>query len=257
MEAVISKIRLKRILKKHYFSIELKATDGNVYTIDKPFCNDEIQFRRVVFGIMAACNQFDLLRLGSDKPVYKDVTGYYSNGLQIIENNLNEWFLYDKKNSVYFCGESSQNVKELFSMAVNRRIPDVSIDNGRIESISSSSGVLQIFFKGNGIGTFMNTGQVYYGFGYPIGIGDESNLESVRKASVVFQSFILNIMKFYGVTNLLELSGKVDRYPIVEITVDKNKVTSITSLETGMGLSIGKEFEIINIFDKENKKALV
>ena len=85
-----------------------------------------------------------------------------------IENNKNEWFSYNKKTSSYFCDQSSQSVKELFSMAVNKKIPDVSVNKGRIESISSGSGVLQIFFKSNGLGTFMNTGQVYYGFGYKV-----------------------------------------------------------------------------------------
>ena len=60
-------------MKKYYFSIELKDFRGYVYIVDKPFCNDEVQFRKMVFGIMAACYQFDLLKLGSDTPIYKDV----------------------------------------------------------------------------------------------------------------------------------------------------------------------------------------
>lgn len=254
MEAVIKKIKLKNILNRYYFSLEIQTVDGKVYYVDKPLLSDPISFRKQVFGIMAACNQFDLLRLSSDNPIYKEVIGYYSNGLQIIENNKNEWFSYNKKTSSYFCDQSSQSVKELFSMAVNKKIPEVSIDKGRIESISSGSGVLQIFFKSNGLGTFMNTGQVYYGFGYPIGIGSVDDKESIKIASLSFQSFILSIMNFYGVDDLLELSGKIDKYPIVDITVDKNKIKSITSFETGMGISIGKSYEIINLFSPEKVK---
>lgn len=254
MEAIIKKIKLKNKLNRHYFSLEIQSIDGKVYHVDKPLLSDPISFRKQVFGIMAACNQFDLLRLSNDHPIYKEVTGYYSNGLQIIENEKNEWFSYDKKQSVYFCDQSNQNVKELFSVAVNRKLPDISIDKGKIESISSGSGVLQIFFKSNGLGTFMNTGQVYYGFGYPIGIGSTEDKEGVKISSLAFQSFILCIMKFYGVDDLLELSGKIDKYPIVDITVDKNKVISITSLETGMGISIGKSYEIINVFEPEKLK---
>lgn len=254
MEAVIKKIKLKNILNRYYFSLEIQSVDGKVYHVDKPLLSDPISFRKQVFGIMAACNQFDLLRLSSDNPIYKEVIGYYSNGLQIIENNKNEWFSYNKKTSSYFCDQFSPSVKELFSMAVNKKIPEVSIDKGRIESISSGSGVLQIFFKSNGLGTFMNTGQVYYGFGYPIGIGSVDDKESIKIASLSFQSFILSIMNFYGVDDLLELSGKIDKYPVVDITVDKNKIKSITSFETGMGISIGKSYEIINLFSPEKVK---
>lgn len=254
MEAVIKKIKLKNILNRYYFSLEIQSVDGKVYHVDKPLLSDPISFRKQVFGIMAACNQFDLLRLSSDNPIYKEVIGYYSNGLQIIENNKNEWFSYNKKTSSYFCDQFSPSVKELFSMAVNKKIPEVSIDKGRIESISSGSGVLQIFFKSNGLGTFMNTGQVYYGFGYPIGIGSVDDKESIKIASLSFKSFILSIMNFYGVDDLLELSGKIDKYPIVDITVDKNKIKSITSFETGMGISVGKSYEIINLFSPEKVK---
>ena len=92
MEAIITKIELKRFFKTYYFALELRDSNGKAYIIDKPFCNDEIQFRRLVFGIMSACNQFDLLRLGSDSPVYKSVKGYYNNGLEILENESDEWF---------------------------------------------------------------------------------------------------------------------------------------------------------------------
>lgn len=254
MEAVIKKIKLKNILNRYYFSLEIQSVEGKVYHVDKPLLSDPISFRKQVFGIMAACNQFDLLRLSSDNPIYKEVIGYYSNGLQIIENNKNEWFSYNIKTSSYFCDQSSQSVKELFSMAVNKKIPDVSVNKGRIESISSGSGVLQIFFKSNGLGTFMNTGQVYYGFGYPIGIGSIEDKEIINSASLSFQSFILSIMNFYGVDDLLKLSGNIDKYPIVDITVYKNKIKSITSFETGMGISIGKSYEIINVFEPEKVK---
>lgn len=256
MEAIITKIELKRILKKYYFSIELKDSKGVAYVVDRPFCNDEIQFRKMVFGVMAACNQFDLLKLGSDSPIYKDVKGYYNSGLEIIENEKDEWFSYNKKNGTYFCGESLQELKDLFKVASERNAFEVFVKNGKIESITSGSGVFQIFFNSNAAGTFMNTGQIYYGFGDPIGIGNPNNKENVKIATTAFQSFIINIMKFYGVNDLLELSGNVDRFPLVDITVDKKKVTSITSLETGVGFSIGRGYEIINVKDKVFSKKL-
>ena len=97
-------------------------------------------------------------------------------------------------------------------------------------------------------------GQVYYGVGYPIGIGSAKDEEKVKVSALLFQSFILNIMKFYGVDDLLKLSWQMDKYPIVDITFDKNKVKYITSLETGIGFSIGKSYEIINVFEPEKVK---
>lgn len=255
MEAIITKIKLKKLFKKYYFAIELCDQSGNVYCIDKPFLNDKIQFRKMVFGIMAACNQFDLLRLGSDSPIYKEVKGYYSNGLEIIENSEDRWLLYNKKTNTYFCGDSNHQIKELYANASKRNF-DISINNGRIESITSGSGVFQLFFNSDGVGTFYNTGQIYYGFGYPIGIGDPENEENVKIATDAFQSFILSIMEFYGVTDLLELSGNVNKYPLVDINVSRKKVTSITSLETGMGISIGEKYEIVNTVEMDYKKTL-
>lgn len=254
MEAIITKIELKRFLKKYYFSLELRDSNGNAYIVDRPFCNDEIQFRRMVFGIMAACNQFDLLKLGSDSPKYKEVIGYYNNGLELLENERDEWFSYNKKTGTYFCGESVQSLKDLYKVASERNAFEVFVKSGRIESITSASGVFQVFFNADGVGTFMNTGQIYYGFGEPIGIGDPNNRESVRIASNAFQSFIISIMKLYGVKDLLELSGNVDKYPLVDITVDKKKVISIISLETGMGFLIGKEYEFVSDKNKDFSK---
>ena len=65
---------------------------------------------------------------------------------------------------------------------------------------------------------------------------------------MAFQSFVLSIMYFYGVDDLLHLDGKTDYYSEVEVTVIKGKTTSITSSETGMGLSISKNYKIINVF---------
>ena len=100
----------------------------------------------------------------------------------------------------------------------------------------------------------MNIGQLYYGFGYQIDIGDSNNFDSVYKSSLSFQSFVLSLMKFYGIDYLLMFGGKVDKYLVVHINVNKNRVVTITSLETGIGLSIGKKCDIINVFDLELSK---
>ena len=254
MEAVIKRIELKKFFKNYYFVVEIQDIDGNVYVIDKPFCSDEENFRKVVFGLMASCNQFDLLRFCTENPLYKNVVGYYNDGLKIIENEKDQWFSYDSKQGKFFCASSSQELKDLYDRAEKRRIPNIYVNDGKIESITSASGVFQIFFHSKSYGTFMNTGQIYYGFGYPIGIGTPDNKENVKIATGAFQSFILSIMDFYGVADLLHLGGVIDHYPEVEITVNRGKVTSITSSETGMGFSIGKDYKIINAFEPKNVK---
>lgn len=63
-------------------------------------------------------------------------------------------------------------------------------------------------------------------------------------------------MKFYGVSDILDLGGKKEIFPVVDIVLDKGKVSFIVSLETGMGIFLDDNFEISNCFEKENKKAL-
>ena len=254
MEAIIKSIKLKNVFNRYFFVIELQDINGITYYVDKPFLSDSINFRKQVFGIMAACNQFDLLKLGSNTPLYKDVVGYYSNGLKILENDQDKWFTYDSRTSRYFCECSDNKIKELFKVVSERDVFDTFVKKGKIESIKSQSGVFQIFFKSDSVSAFMNTGQIYYGFGYPINIGDSSNLNDIKRSSENFQSFIVNIMKFYGIDDLLMFSGKADINPLVDIVISKNKVVNITSLETGMGISIGKNYDIINVFKPSFQK---
>ena len=42
--------------------VELQDENGNIHIVDKPFSASESNFRRQLFGLMAACNQFDLLK---------------------------------------------------------------------------------------------------------------------------------------------------------------------------------------------------
>lgn len=71
MKAVIKKVELKRIVNKYYFKITLSDDNGNIFVIDKPFLSDPINFRKQVFGIMAACGCFDLIRLATNNPISK------------------------------------------------------------------------------------------------------------------------------------------------------------------------------------------
>ena len=45
-----------------------------------------------------------------------------------------------------------------------------------------------------------------------------------------------DLLKFYGVSDILDLGGKKEIFPVVDIVLDKGKVSSIISLETGSGI---------------------
>ena len=86
MEAIIKKLKLEQINDNYRIKIELLGSDKQNYIIDNTLINDDINFRKQLFGIMCACNCFDLIRLATNNPVIKKVVGYYKSGLQILEN---------------------------------------------------------------------------------------------------------------------------------------------------------------------------
>lgn len=71
MEAYISKMEFIRTDKDNcYWNLTL-VDDNNNYigTYCKPHISDEINFRKQTFGILSACNCYDLLKLSSENPI--------------------------------------------------------------------------------------------------------------------------------------------------------------------------------------------
>ena len=76
-------------------------------------------------------------------------------------------------------------------MAQQQKRSQIDVNNGRIEQIISRSGVFQICFSSEDAGTyFFTTGQIYYGMGNPINIGNNASQSEKLEAAKAFQSFI-------------------------------------------------------------------
>lgn len=88
MQAIIQKLELKNFLNRHYLKVELLDDNGVKRNLDNPFLSDDINFRKQVFGILCACDNFDLMRLATNNPKQRKMIGYYQNGLQILENEM-------------------------------------------------------------------------------------------------------------------------------------------------------------------------
>lgn len=255
MEAIINKIQLKKIFNRSYLEIILTDIDGNLRKIKLPFSNNPTNFRKQIFGILCACNTFDLLKLATKDSNPKEAIGYYVNGLKILENAKSEWLYYDKNRGEYTCKNANKYQKKVLNSLIENNMSNISIMKGQIEKIESQSGVFQILFNSLDGATFFTTGQIYYGLEYPINVGNKMNTNDINDSARLFTSFILSIMKWYGVNDLLDFGRKKDNLPIVNIDVNINdEVDSITNIETGRGLSLGKEYEIVSLSEKEKCK---
>lgn len=260
MQAVIQKLELKKILNRYYIRIELLDEDGVIRVLDNPFLSDNINFRKQVFGILSSCDNFDLMKLATDNPIPRKTSGYYQNGLQILENENGEWFNLNKKTGLYMCQKPKQKTHDFFDNLVSQSICNVRKDEGIIEMMVSQSGTFQLLFTCNLGSAFYTTGQIYYGFGYPLTIGgSDANPRDIAYSAKMFTSFIVSLMRFYGVNDMLDFGGNKNNLPVVEIVLnEENKITTITNPINGMGLKIDTEYSIVNIFelDKAPKKKL-
>lgn len=162
-------------------------------------------------------------------------------------------FHLTKKTGMYSCENADENTKKLIETAQKHNISKVTRNKGTIESIKSRSGVFSmLFLNENGPSSYFSTGQVYWGFGSPINMGNNASESEKLDSAKMFTSFIVSIMKFYQKSNLLELGGDIEKYPEVEIELNhSNKVNVIKNANTGVGFRIGKDYEIID--DKTEK----
>lgn len=249
MEATIKSIQLKKMLNQYYFRVTMESQNKK-YILDNPLMSDPINFRRQVFGIMSSCNCFDIIKLARKNPIQQKAIGYFveGKGYIILENDEGQWLSYNKKTGRYLCQKADEDIKRLIQMASMHNISRVEIDDGVIESIRSSSGVFSILLNSTGKTSFFTTGQIYFGFGEPINIGNSADESQKQEAAKAFTSFIVSVMKFYKKDDLLTLGGEVEQYKEVNITLNhRNQISSITNAATGSGFQIvGKSYEIVN-----------
>lgn len=256
MEAIIKKLELRKIANNYYIKIDLTDSNGNNYTIDNPLLSDPISFRKQVFGIMSACGTYDLMKLSTDNPCPKKVIGYCTRGLEILENHKKHWLTYDNEKDEYICKKNNSKQIKLINSLIKTNTTNLSKKEGKIMSILSQNGVFNLLFSSSTSSAFFTTNQIYYGFGYPINIGNENDVANTKKSAQIFTSFIVSVMQFYGVNDLLKLGGRIDKFPLVSITVDQNNnVNSIYNLDTGIGLTINDNYGIVNIYELEKKNS--
>lgn len=256
MKAVIKKIKLKKLINKYYFRIELVDENRCPHVLDKPLLCEYINFRRQLFGIMSACGSYDLMQLATTNPIEKRVKGYYINGLQILENKDKEWLRYDKEKRKYVC-DIDKKGRKIIDLLISQNLSNIEVMDGKIESIVSRSGVFSMLFTSKSASTFYMTShtQIFWGFGSPINIGNPEDIVGATESAKVFASFIVSLMNFYKTDDLLNIGGNIENYPVVEITINNNnEISSITNPSTGMGFSIDKGYEFIDINKLEKNK---
>lgn len=241
VEAFISSIEFVRINKdKCYFKVKLVDDNGNLigYFGDSKI-NDNINFRKQLFGILAACDCFDLLKLSSDKPEFLSIYLEYDSFDRITSViNMDGNGLSCLDDGRY--GVSKHDLEKLGGIE----------NRGKILSISSRSGVFMIMVETRVFVTHYVTGSVYSGFGYPLD-WNISKLEPhyINLSAMKFRTFIESILKIYKTNDLLLLGGSdIVNYPKVLIEVDpKGKVVAIGNDKNDYYLKKnGNSYEIVN-----------
>ena len=258
MQAIVKSIEVKKVLNRYYLKIVMESQNKQ-FVLDNPLINDPINFRRELFGILTACNCYDLMRLAREVPVPKEATGYYTEraGYEILENKSGNWLAFNRKTERYTCEKADENLKKFIQMAQDYHVSAVDVNEGTIESIQSRSSVFSIMFQGKIGVSFFTTKQIYWGFGHPINIGNSNDKKGTLKSANMFTSFIVSLMKFFEKDNLLEIGGDIKKYPEVEITLDhSNRVSVIKNAVTGKGFCIGRNYEMIDpMKGQEQEKA--
>jgi len=250
MDAFISSMEfIKENENDCYWKVTLVDENNNyIGTFGDSKITDPVNFRKQTFGILSACNCFDLLKLSSSNPQKLPV--YYMerkfNGINSIVNKngqslkLGHHGMYEINKAWNFFNK-------------NKEIKQYEI--GEIESIESRSGVFVVSVcSGCSVNSFM-TGSVYWGFGYPL-TQENMNEDYIRDASKLYLSFIEGILKLYNTNDLMKLNGnEVSEYPMVIVKTDeKGNITSIGNKDTGFELMTdGISYIIINK-NKEQEK---
>lgn len=206
MRAEITKMKLKSFKENKYFRIELKCEDGKTRIIDNPLLANSKNFRNQVFGIMKEIGFYDLLKLATTRIKPKKVTTWYDIDRQrteFIKNKKNMEFYFNKEKKIYCC--------EKFNRKIERIIESCDWlykEDAEINSIISASSTFSIVLNfESGTTTYIDGGQMYMGFGNPIFIGENATENEIDYSSKFFETFIVALMDFYGINDLLNFGG--------------------------------------------------
>ena len=235
METLIRSIELKKLDNGNcYWELTLIDEQGNfIGKFGNQNINDAINFRKQTFGILSACNCFDLVRLGSSNPKYLPILIKEKKfgGVEYISSIGGKNFKLGEN-----CQYEITKSWNIFNK--NKEMKKYTI--GQIERIVSQSGVFTIWLRTENYMTFFNTGQIYYGFGYPLPASSENLDENyINQSALIFKTFIEGILEIYGTKDLLKLSeNKEIEYPKISVNVDeKGNILSIGSLTSDYELT--------------------
>lgn len=241
MEYYIKNVRFKNVNKyEAYYLVTLVDEKGNVVgTFGNKKFSTACEFRKATFGIMAAVDCFDLTRLGSDDPnklnvcYEQDKFGkvlkiFNDKGISLSKNND---FMYVTKRNIFARKECYET----------------------IENIISSSGTFSMLLTEKPFYVFYVTGNVYYGFGYPLFTTSEVKSNDINEASLQYLSYIRSILRLYSTKDLMMISRVKD---IVARKVDvvfnhKDDIVGIGNKEKDIYLINGE-----NTFTLLNEKML-
>lgn len=253
MEAYISSIKYIKVNKFYgYFKVTLLDKEGNLIGY---FGNEELSspeaFRIETFGILTACNCFDLLRLGGEEIKPLEVWMKYDfRREKVLYIKNNNGITLDTDDLFY------QTNKEIFhKFRKNKNEKKV-----KIKKIVSESGTYIMYLYGEHCRTCFVPGNLYYGFGYPLTFKkNEVNAEGYLRTVLQYFFYIKNILKFYRTDDLMTLNRKRPSiYRKVSILLDENdEIYAIGNEETNMYLVIKEgKYEIIHE-EKEKIKSLI
>ncbi len=209
-EAQIASIKLRQIdADNSYFEVSLVDEEGvSLGTFGSPLITDPINFRKQVYGLLEACNITDLLKLGGKANINIPITFKCNshNHVNEIHNTNNQTFHLTSEGE-YLTEETQADNREEFE--------------GSIASIVSENEAFIIRINNPHFTASYNTGNIYYGFGYPR-LSETKNPELTKKATRHYQKYLENILKFLGTDDLLKVGGEPIELPKVLIKKDES-----------------------------------
>lgn len=226
-EARIDSIALCQITKdESYFQLNLRDQENNqIGVFGSPYLTTPEDFRKETFGILSAINCQDLLKLG----------GNYNWEIPIkfkcdSRDNVNE--LINEKGERFHISNKGEYQTE--SLVDDER----EVFSGKITQITSASDTFTIQIESENFTTHYVTGNLYYGFGYPL--LSKTNNETVKSmACSHYKSYLENILKFLGQDDLLRIGGEPSVLPSILIQRDENgNIIAIGSSENEYHLRI-------------------
>lgn len=252
MEAYIKSIKYVKVSKFFgYFKVTLIDQNANYLgTFGNLNFGDPENFRKETFGILSACNCYDLLTLGGKSVIPLEVS-VENDEFEKVKSITNKSGI-----TLYKTSPMMYEIKKDFLYNLKNHEKELKMN---IDGIISKSGTFEIFLIGKSFGTFYTTGSIYYGFGYPFYTPEELDKDGLLISMVQFQTFITSILKLYKTDDLLKLNRKEPEfYRKVSVLLDESgKVIALGNEETDMYIVETEEkYEIVKQ-KLENIKPLI